>query len=356
MINLIVFNLSVLLLLATGITFVGIANNFDSKFYKHLAHTLIGLVVFLSVSLGMIKITRLYKYSPWLWLLTVFILVLNLFIGTTVNGSKSWIYIGNFSFQPAELAKISLCFLFVWIISILQDRNIFFIFSIIITGFTILPIFIQPDLGFSVLLFFTTVMMGYMLGTNGILILIVLLSTFLVAIVVIKPYQLERLITFLDPYRDPLGSGWQTIQSVNCIINGGIWGQGLGNSMISKLGFLPEKDTDFIFSLIVEHVGLIGAIIIIALYIAIILSILWTYVNSDNIQNKILSSYIMSIMFIQVFINIGMNTMSAPVTGLPLPLISYGGTNIITTLFLLGIVNQLNIQIARSQKIKKWIE
>ncbi|MCX7758018.1 MAG: FtsW/RodA/SpoVE family cell cycle protein [bacterium] len=356
MLNLVFFNLSIFLLLIIGAVFVGSANNFDTKFYKHLLSVFLGLFTFVLISLRFIKIEKIVDYSIFFWLITVGILILNLFIGTTVNGSKSWIYIGNFSFQPAELTKLSLLFLFLWAMRQLKEKNIFFAFSLILSCVTILPIFLQPDLGFSVLLFLTNLIMNYLVGINGFVVTVILLFTVFIGSIVIKPYQLERLITFMDPYRDPLGSGWQTIQSVNCIINGGLWGQGIGNGMLSKLGFLPEKDTDFIFSLITEEVGLIGATFIIFLFMILILSIIWVYKNSELTQNKVISSYVLGIIFVQTFVNIGMNTMSGPITGLPLPLISYGGTNMVVTLFLLGIINQLNFEIYRSNKIKKWVE
>ncbi|MCS6954860.1 MAG: FtsW/RodA/SpoVE family cell cycle protein [Candidatus Calescibacterium sp.] len=356
MLNLVFFNLSIFLLLIIGAVFVGSANNFDTKFYKHLLSVFLGLFTFVLISLRFIKIEKIVDYSIFFWLITVGILILNLFIGTTVNGSKSWIYIGNFSFQPAELTKLSLLFLFLWAMRQLKEKNIFFAFSLILSCVTILPIFLQPDLGFSVLLFLTNLIMNYLVGINGFVVTVILLFTVFIGSIVIKPYQLERLITFMDPYRDPLGSGWQTIQSVNCIINGGLLGQGIGNGMLSKLGFLPEKDTDFIFSLITEEVGLIGATFIIFLFMILILSIIWVYKNSELTQNKVISSYVLGIIFVQTFVNIGMNTMSGPITGLPLPLISYGGTNMVVTLFLLGIINQLNFEIYRSNKIKKWVE
>ncbi|MCS7243245.1 MAG: FtsW/RodA/SpoVE family cell cycle protein [Candidatus Calescibacterium sp.] len=356
MLNIIFFNLSILLLIIIGAVFVGSANNFDTKFYKHLLSIFVGLIAFVLISLRFIKIEKIVDYSVFFWLISIGILILNLFIGTTVNGSKSWIYIGNFSFQPAELTKLSLLFLFLWTMQKIRENTIFFAFSLIFSSITILPIFLQPDLGFSVLLFLTNLIMNYLIGINGFVVTVILLVTVFIGSIVIKPYQLERLITFMDPYRDPLGSGWQTIQSVNCIINGGLWGQGIGNGMLSKLGFLPEKDTDFIFSLITEEVGLIGATLIIFLFIILILSIIWVYKNSELIQNKIISSYVFGIIFVQTFVNIAMNTMSGPITGLPLPLISYGGTNMVVTLCLLGIINQLNFEIYRSNKIKKWVE
>lgn len=356
MVNLVIFNLSIFLLLLVSVIFVGVANNFDQKFIKHIFSILVGLVFFILASVGIIKIEKVKNYALFLWIFSIFILVLNLFVGTTVNGSKSWIYIGNFSFQPAELTKLSLVFLFIFLLSLVKEKKFFFVVSLFVVSITILPIFIQPDLGFSVLLFLSNLIMNYGMGVNGFLVLFVLFCAVFAGSLVMKPYQVERLTTFLDPYKDPLGNGWQTIQSVNCIINGGIWGQGIGKGMISKLGFLPEKDTDFIFSLITEEVGLIGTLFIILLFIIIVICILWVFKNSDKQEYKIISLFVAAVVFIQSFINIAMNTMSGPITGLPLPLISYGGTNMVITLFLLGLINQINLDIIKSNNLKKWIE
>jgi len=355
-VNLVIFNLSIFLLLLVSVIFVGVANNFDQKFIKHIFSILVGLVFFILASIGIVKIDKVKNYALFLWIFSIFILVLNLFVGTTVNGSRSWIYIGNFSFQPAELTKLSLVFLFVFLYNLVKEKNVFFFVSLFVVSITILPIFIQPDLGFSVLLFLSNLIMNYGIGVNGFLVLFVLSGAVFAGSLVMKPYQVERLTTFLDPYKDPLGNGWQTIQSVNCIINGGIWGQGIGKGMISKLGFLPEKDTDFIFSLITEEVGLIGALFIILLFITLIICILLVFKNTDKQEYKIISLFVAAVVFIQSFINVAMNTMSGPITGLPLPLISYGGTNMVITLFLLGLINQINLDIIKSNNLKKWIE
>ncbi|MFN3995274.1 MAG: FtsW/RodA/SpoVE family cell cycle protein [bacterium] len=349
------FNVVIFLLLLIGSIFVGNLNNFDQKFFKHIISVLLGLGVYVLISLGIIRVNGLVKYSPYIWLFSFFIIVINLFIGTEVNGSKAWIYVGNFSFQPAELSKLSLVLLLAWLINIVENRVLFFLICLGLAGLTALPIFLQPDLGFTILLFFSSLITSYLVGVNGLIILFFLSVSIFVGGLVMKPYQLERLITFLDPYRDPLGSGWQTIQSVNCVINGGLFGNGIGKGMISRLGFLPEKDTDFIFSVICEDMGLLGAIFIMFLFMILLFLMIWVYGFVRKMDEKVMVAFVFSVIFVQSFINIGMNTMSAPVTGLPLPLISYGGTNMVITLFLLGIVNEIMIRNLEFRKIEKWI-
>ncbi|MEN3015023.1 MAG: FtsW/RodA/SpoVE family cell cycle protein [bacterium] len=350
------FNLIIILLLITGFIFVGSANNFEYKTFKHLISIVIGLVLFVITSTSMIAIKHLIFNSWILWITSFLVVISTLFIGTTVNGAKSWIYIGNFSFQPSELIKFSLPFVFAYLAYVIKNKLVFFVLSMSIFGISTIPIFLQPDLGFSLLLFFTTLIVNYCYGINGFIILLTMGLFIIAGSFVIKPYQLERLITFLDPYKDPLGNGWQTIQSVNCHINGGLWGQGIGKGIVSKLGFLPEKDTDFIFSLISEEIGLIGSLLIICLFLLLIFHLLIIHYKSVQIEHKIISGYVFGIIFIQSFINIAMNTMSGPITGLPLPLISYGGTNMVVTLFLLGTMNQIYFQIVQKQKIDKWIK
>lgn len=356
MLGIVLINISVFILLLVSIIFVGSINSFGSKFIKHLISIISGLVLFFLTSRGFINIQRLINYSLLIWLISLLVLILNLFFGTIVNGSRSWIYIGNFSFQPAELMKLSLVLLLAWFVSKIEDKRLFLIFSLIILSISVLPIFLQPDLGFTLLLFLTILIVNYAYGVNGFWVVSVLICAIIVGKFFMKPYQIERLTTFLDPYKDPLGSGWQTIQSVNCIINGGIWGQGLGNGMVSKLGFLPEKDTDFIFSVIVEELGFIGSLFIIFLFISICLNILLIYSRANNSIDKVIVSYIFGIIFVQSFINIAMNTMSGPITGLPLPLISYGGTNMVITLFLLGMINQIYSNIRYRKNLEKWFD
>ncbi|MFN3478073.1 MAG: FtsW/RodA/SpoVE family cell cycle protein, partial [bacterium] len=321
MFAIIFFNFVIFLLLLIGSVFVGNLNNFDQKFFKHVISVLLGLGVYILISVGIIKVNNLVKYSPYIWLFSFFIILINLFIGTEVNGSKAWIYVGNFSFQPAELSKLSLVLLLAWLINIVDNKVLFFLICLGVVGLMALPIFLQPDLGFTILLFFSNLITNYLVGVNGLVILFFLGVSIFVGGLVIKPYQLERLVTFLDPYRDPLGSGWQTIQSVNCVINGGVWGNGIGGGMISRLGFLPEKDTDFIFSVICEDMGLVGAIFIIFLFIILLFLMVWVYRFARKMDEKVMVAFVFGVIFVQSFINIGMNNMSAPVTGLPLPLI-----------------------------------
>lgn len=364
--NVVLYNVVILFLLALGTLAIFSANDFFYiKVYKQITFVIISIVLYYFVSFKF-RLEYIEKISIWFYVFTVFILVLNLFIGQVVNGSKGWIYIGGFSFQPAELSKIALLFGYYTIYKYLKEnvdtkqgnsfyfQVLFFILTGLITLFLVFFIVIQPDLGFSALLFFTFLLTNLGLKINPVFPLITLILMIFLAKFFIKPYQLERLLTFLDPYRDPLGSGWQVINSVNTIINGGIFGLGFNKAELSKIGFLPENDTDFIFSFIAEEFGLIGNTLIILSFLLLLFSMLITYLNLKNDDLKLIIIYVSSLIFLQSFENMGMCVMATPVTGLPLPLLSYGGTNLIITTFLLALVNNLNLLVLKQQKLNKW--
>jgi len=353
-----IFNFAVIFLLLVSIIFVGTINNFNEKFYKHLFSIIIGVFLFYYLTLTpKFSLKKISDYGFFIWLVSFFVIVLNLFVGTVVNGSRGWIYLGSFSFQPAELTKLGLLFLFLWLLkrSYLSNKLFFFLSSMFFSFITILPILLQPDLGFSILLFFTFLLSNYGVGISLFLLSFVFVSSLVFGSFIIKPYQLERLTTFLDPYKDPLGSGWQIVQSVNCLISGGLWGNGIGKGLIYRLGFLPEKDTDFIFSVIAEDTGLVGSIFLIFIFLLLLLSLIVFYSNAKDIESRLVIIFVFGIFFVQSFINLAMNSMSGPVTGLPLPLVSYGGTNMVVTLFLLGIVNRMAFDILKSEKIERWV-
>jgi cell division protein FtsW (lipid II flippase) len=364
--NIVLYNLIILFLLILGTLAIFSANNFFYiKVYKQIIFLIISIILYYFISFKF-RLEYIEKISLPFYIFTVLILILNLFIGKVVNGSKGWIYIGSFSFQPAELSKLALIFIYYTVFKYLNEninnkeinsiyfQILFFIITGLVTLFLIIFIIIQPDLGFSALLFFTFLLTNLGLKINPIFIIITLALTIFTGKFIIKPYQLERLLTFLDPYKDPLGSGWQVINSVNAIINGGLSGLGFNKAELSKIGFLPENDTDFIFSFISEEFGLIGSSIIILSFLILLFSMLITYINLKKTEEKLIVIFVSSLLFLQSFENIGMCVMATPVTGLPLPLISYGGTNLVITIFLLALVNNLNFLILKREKINKW--
>lgn len=364
--NLVLYNLVILFLLTLGTLAIFSANDFFYvKIYKQFIFIFISVILYYFISFRF-RTEYIEKISIGFYIFTVFILILNLFIGQVVNGAKGWIYIGSFSFQPAELSKISLLFVYYTIYKYLKEnvdtkqgnsiyfQILFFVLSGLITLFLVFFIIIQPDLGFSALLFFTFILTNLGLKINPIFSLITLVLVIFLAKFFVKPYQLERILTFLDPYKDPLGSGWQVINSVNTIINGGIFGLGFNKAELSKIGFLPENDTDFIFSFIAEEFGLVGNSLIILSFLLLLLSMFITYLNLKNSDLRLIVIYISSLIFLQSFENMGMCVMATPVTGLPLPLVSYGGTNLIITMFLLALINNLNLLVLKQQKLNKW--
>jgi rod shape determining protein RodA len=364
--NVVLYNLVVLFLLVFGTLAIFSANDFFYlKVYKQLIFIVISVFLYYFISFKF-KLEYIEKVWFVFYVFTVFILVLNLFIGQVVNGAKGWIYIGGFSFQPAELSKLALLFSYYFILKYLsynvdnKEGNsltfqvLFFTLTGFATLFLIIFIIIQPDLGFSALLFFTFLLTNIGLKINPLFSILTLITAIFFAKFFIKPYQLERLLTFLEPYKDPLGAGWQVINSVNAIINGGIFGLGFNKAELSKIGFLPENDTDFIFSFIGEEFGLIGNTIILLAFFILLASMLLTYINLKKREEKLIIIFVSSLIFLQSFENMGMCVMATPITGLPLPLISYGGTNLIITITLLALVNNLNLLVLKQQKLSKW--
>lgn len=364
--NIILYNLTILFLLLLGTLAIFSANNFFYiKVYKQVIFLIISFILYYFISFKF-RLEYIEKISLFLYVFTLLILILNLFIGKAVYGTKGWIYIGTFSFQPAELSKLALLFLYYTIFKYLRENTnkneknsiyfqiSFFIITGLATLFLVIFIIIQPDLGFSALLFFTFLLTNLGLKINPLFIIITLFLAIFLGKFIIKPYQLERLLTFLDPYKDPLGAGWQVINSVNAIINGGLFGLGFNKAELSKIGFLPVNDTDFIFSFISEEFGFFGSSIIIFSFIILLFSMFITYLNLKKEEEKLIIIFVSSLLFLQSFENIGMCVMATPVTGLPLPLISYGGTNLIITIFLLALVNNLNFLALKRQKINKW--
>ena len=274
------------------------------------------------------------------------ILVLIPGIGTVRNGSRSWFGIGGFGVQPSEFTKLGLI---IFTSKYLTKNNKELknikkgVIPILLVLFSVFfLIMLQPDFGTGVvivvsiivLLFISGVKMGFfvkigILGLIGIVILII-----------IAPYRLERIVSFLNPWSDPLGSGFQIIQSLYAIGPGGLLGFGLGNS-IQKHFYLPEPQTDFIFSIISEEFGFMGVLIVATLFITIIYQGIKTSINCEDHFGKYLSFGIIFSLAFQTLLNLMVVVGLIPVTGVTLPFLSYGGSSLLITMISIGIV--LNI-------------
>ena len=277
-----------------------------------------------------------------------------LFLGVRVRGAVSWIHIGFLNIQPVEIAKFALLALLAKYFSgrhieIWRARHI--IISGIYAGFLIFFVLMQPDIGSASILFF--IWLGVTLAA-GIKIrhLLVLTAICLVALAVgwqffLAPYQKQRVITFLAPESDRLGAGYNILQSKIAIGSGGLWGKGLGHGSQARLNFLPEAYSDFIFATVAEEWGFLGASFLLGLYLVIFWRLFKLAINAPNNFSRFFIIGFSILLIVQVFINVGMNLGILPITGISLPFVSYGGSNLILMALCLGIIQSIKLHSVR---------
>lgn len=287
--------------------------------------------------------STLARYAPHIYLVGIALLVVVFFTGHIGKGAQRWVNLGVFNFEPSEVMKIALPLL---IAKILQNTSLPISNRDICkaTILILLPVMItamQPDLGTAILLCLSGGCVVFLAGLRW-RIIFSLLTTMLISIPIfwnfLHNYQKQRVLTFLNPEGSPLSTGYHIIQSKIAIGSGGIFGKGWLQGSQSHLNFLPENATDFIFSHICEEFGLIGAICIIALILAITARGFIIASNAQDTFSRLVAGSISTNFFFYAFINIGMTTGILPVVGVPLPLISYGGSFLVTILIGQGIL------------------
>lgn len=294
-----------------------------------------------------IDIFKIYKITTIIYIIALILLVIVLIpgIGKVRGGARSWIGIGAFSLQPSEFMKLAIILL----ISKYLNNNYHdlkkpfeFIKMLVLIIFNFGLIMLQPDFGTGLVLVVSCILLLFNAGAKMkyFIILGIIGIAGIVFLIASAPYRMERIFAYLDPWSDPLGSGFQGIQSMFSIAPSGLFGLGYNNSM-QKHFFLPEPQNDFIFAIICEELGLIGGVILLGLFLYIFIKIIKISVLVDNKYLKFLSLGIGLSLFTQVFINIGVVIGLLPVTGITLPIISYGGSSLVLTLMFLGLV--LNI-------------
>lgn len=311
----------------------------------HFSQQFIWLALSVCVSVLFIKFgyERWLDYSYLILALNVLMLLAVLFLGDPRYGAKRWLSMGLFSLQPSELCKISFLLALTKFIADNKDtiKNIRTIAaSLILCLIPALLIMKQPDLGTALVflpVFFTVAFVGGAKIKHLIFIFIIGLSSTPFLWNMMKVYQKKRLLVFLDPNIDPLGAGYTIIQSRIAIGSGGLFGRGWLSGTQNQLNFLPERHTDFIFSVIGEEWGFIGCFILLGLFLVLIKRLLAIADLTSDYAGKLLISGIVTIIWLQVFVNIGMTIGLMPVVGLPLPLVSYGGSNFLTIMILISL-------------------
>lgn len=286
----------------------------------------------------------LRHWSPWLFGIGLLMLIAVLLIGDVGKGAQRWLNLGFFRFQPSELMKLALPMLLAWYLSEahLPPRFKHVITALILILLPTVLVAKQPDLGTSLLLASSGIFVLFLAGLRWSYIissLILLIpASLLFWFYGMHEYQRQRVITFLNPESDPLGSGYHIIQSSIAIGSGGVYGKGWLNGTQSHLDFLPERTTDFIFAAFSEEFGLIGSLILLVIYSLIIARGFVIAAQAQDTFSRLLAGSITITFFIYVFINIGMVSGLLPVVGIPLPLVSRGGTSIVTLCAGFGIL------------------
>ena len=316
---------------------------------RHMMYLMIGFVAATAAFFTPMSLWR--QASPWLLLLAIGLLVAVLIpgVGRMVNGSQRWLPLGPINFQPSEFAKLAMV---VWLSGFLvrhgdQVRESWqgLAKPIAVLIFLALLLLAEPDFGATVILLGTAFGLLFMAGARLVYVigLVAVALGSMVAMVYAAPYRMQRLMAYQDPWADPFGSGFQLIQSLIAYGRGEWFGVGLGNS-IQKLFYLPEAHTDFVFSIWAEETGLVGAVAVIAIFAALVARIMWVGYQALG-QNRMFEGYLcfgFALIFAgQAFVNMGVSSGLLPTKGLTLPFISYGGSSLIVSCMMLGMLLRL---------------
>ncbi len=351
-INLSLF-ISVIILSLFGLLMVYSSSNIwaEYKFSDPLKYVknqglflILGIVIMYIIS--KINYQKYYKYANKIFLICFILIILVLFIGTERNGSKSWFGIGSFGIQPSEFMKLAMIiFTSKYLYNNKKDignikKGVIPILCLTLIVF--LLIMLQPDFGTGVILVMGVVGLLFVGGVDlkFFFKIAVLAIIGIIGLIIAAPYRLKRILSYLNPWSDPLGSGFQIIQSLYAIGPGGLFGYGLGGSR-QKHFYLPEPQTDFIFSIISEEFGFMGVIIVSSLFVFIIYQSIKIALKCENLFGKYLAFGIIFMLAFQALLNLCVVIGLIPVTGVTLPFLSYGGSSLLITLASIGII--LNI-------------
>ncbi|MGD9898202.1 MAG: rod shape-determining protein RodA [Calditrichaceae bacterium] len=386
---------TVLILLTIGLIAVysatyspDIENN--SYFEKQLTFAVFGLILLLVTSFMPFRVIQKMSYP--LYIISIILLILVMFFGVRGFGAERWLSIGPLKLQPSEFAKIATVLAVARYLSTREANVNRFKYLAGTSAIILLPFVLivqQPDLGTSLVFLVILIPLVYWAGLSWFALFVILFPlatvllsfnfyTFLIWMAVVlfilllskrsiyisvavflihisvgmitpalwgqlKPYQQQRILTFANPEADPKGAGYQIIQSQVAIGSGGIWGKGFLEGSQTHLKFLPAQHTDFIFSVIGEEWGFTGIVFVLSIFLVLLLYMLHLGTIVRSKYSSIVIIGVMTILFFHIFINIGMTAGLAPVTGLPLPFISYGGSFLISTLLMIGIVMNLSV-------------
>jgi len=338
-----IFVILILITIGTAALYSAGDGNFSPWAKKHIIR--FGVLFFLMIVIALIDIKLIYKYSYLFFFLSLLFLFSVEIIGTFGKGAERWIRIFGISIQPSEIIKVAIILALAKYFHTLRFDFIGKVYSILIPTFFILVPFVlvllQPDLGTAISIFLLGIMILFIAGVKIWKFLvgaIIFFGSFPFLWDLIKPYQQKRFLSFLNPELDPLGQGYQLIQSKIALGSGGVMGKGFLEGTQSYLEYLPEKQTDFIFTLIGEEFGFIGTMFILILFVLLVIICFYISIKSYHVFGRIICLGVASNLFIYVVLNMAMVTGLMPVVGIPLPLISYGGTAMLSIMISFGLL------------------
>ena len=352
----------ILIIISIGaISVLAIYSTESGNFSYYTKNHLVRLCSFFSLFLflSFIRISFWYRYAYIFYIFGLILLIFVIFFGISASGSKRWINLFVINLQPSELMKIAIIVSFARYYHRIQSTDIeslkFLIQPLILLIFPCYLVISQPDLGTSILIAGSGVVVIWLAGLNikyfiysGLLLIV----SFPFAVSVLKPYQKSRILTFFNPDRDPLGAGYQIIQSKIAIGSGGLYGKGYLKGTQSYLEFLPEKHTDFIFTLFSEEFGFVGSIVLIFLYVLLIYRIIRIGFTTRSFFSRLYCYGFASSLFIYIFVNIAMVVGLLPIVGAPLPIMSYGGSSMLSIMLGLSIV--MSCKIYKDERVTNY--
>jgi len=338
--------ITLLLILGVGIFVLISASSFNMLVVKRQA---ISIAVSLMVMLTIAQIPPRYfsLIAPWLYGAGVLLLLAVLLFGETSKGAQRWLNVGLFRFQPSEIMKIAVPMTIAWL---LQDKVLPLRLPALLTALalTITPcalVALQPDLDTALLIVAGGFLVIFLAGISwqllGCLAVLALMAA-PIGWLFLHDYQRQRIFTFLAPETDPLGAGYHIIQSTIAIGSGGLYGKGWLAGTQSNLQFLPERTTDFIFAVLGEELGFLGISVLLILYAYLIIRMVRISLQAQDTFTRLLAVALTFTFFIYIFVNVGMVCGVLPVMGIPLPLLSYGGTSLVTIMAGFGILMSIH--------------
>ncbi|MFO8005810.1 rod shape-determining protein RodA [Thioalkalivibrio sp.] len=307
----------------------------------------LGLIALLLVA--RIPVSMLRAWSPWLFLLGLGMLIAVMLAGDIGKGARRWLDLGLIRFQPSEIMKLAMPLMLAWYLS-LRNAPPRFLDLIVVSVLIVVPVLLvmrQPDLGTALLIGAAGLLVVFLAGLSWRWFLglgLAIASAIPLLWLQMHDYQRQRVLTLFNPESDPLGAGYHIIQSKIAIGSGGLYGKGWLNGTQSQLQFLPERSTDFVFAVYAEEFGFVGIAVLLALYFLIVARGLWIATLAQDRFSRLIAGSISLTFAVYMVVNIGMVSGMLPVVGVPLPLVSYGGTSLVTLMVGFGILMAVHSQ------------